>query len=474
MINDILDLSKVEAGKMELQPDMFSVAETMDSIQSTVRDMASQKRLKLQTAVPEDLPDIYADHVKFKQIMYNLLSNAVKFTPEGGTVTVGVGFHDDEFLISVTDTGIGIRSEDQDTIFDEFRQLDSSLSRQYEGTGLGLSLTRKLVELHGGKIWVESEGKDMGSKFSFTLPRGKPDDDADEARLLPETGQSVAGRVVSRAYTEDAEWEADSTGTGLSARTVLVVEDSLEASQLLCIYLNEAGYDTVIAVDGEEAVEMARKIKPFAITLDIMLPKKDGWQVIQELKRFQDTRHIPIIIISIVDDLTFGFSMGAVDYLTKPIDREQLSYALKKLEAQETTPRILVIDDDAKDLRMLEAILHNEGFEVLTTTNGARGVAEAIQEHPDLIILDLLMPGASGFDVVKTLQQHPEAGDIPIIICTVKDLTAADREVLNSKVQSIVYKGEDAKLHLLEAVRRIEQFHVDRASESTSEPKLRD
>jgi signal transduction histidine kinase/CheY-like chemotaxis protein/HAMP domain-containing protein len=443
MINDILDLSKVEAGKMELQPEEFSVTESLDDIQSIVRDMANKKRLRLQIAVPDDLPDIYADQVKFKQIMYNLLSNAVKFTPEGGRITIDANLNDDRFLISVTDTGIGIDPEDHEAIFDEFKQLDSSRSRQYEGTGLGLALTKRLVELHGGKIWVESEGLGMGSKFSFTLPAVKPDVEASlkKAERLPSTIQVPVRPPKS---------------------TILVVEDNPQAAQLLCIYLAEAGYNTVVATDGEEAVKMAREVKPFAITLDIMLPKKDGWQVMQELKNSQDMDDIPVIIVSVVDDQSFGFNMGVLGYLVKPIDKDQLLHALEKLEfaaqVEDAKPCILIIDDNPDDLRFMELTLRNEGFDVLEAPGGAEGVTRAIEEHPDLIVLDLLMPDISGFDVIRSLQEHSEARDIPVIICTVKELTVEDREMLNSKVKSIVQKGEDAKAHLLNAVRKIERF----------------
>ncbi len=439
MINDILDLSKVEAGKMEIQPEEFPLYTAMDDVQSIIKDMANRKQLNLSIAISEDLPDVYADQVKFKQIMYNLLSNAVKFTPEGGNITIDASFDDDQFLISVTDTGIGIDPEDQETIFDEFRQLDSSRTRQHEGTGLGLALTKRLVELHGGKIWVESEGSGMGSKFSFILPARKPE-------------------IESRPST------AQVSGT-LTGKTILVIEDNIQAAQLLCIYLAEAGYNTVVATDGDRAVEMAREVKPFAITLDIMLPKKDGWQVMQELKTLQDTRDIPVIIISVVDDINFGFSMGAMGYLVKPIDRDQLVYALGNLELTAKTKddaiRVLIIDDRTEDLRLMKTILHNEGFDVLLASDGAEGVTRAIKERPDLIILDLLMPGMSGFDVIKSLQEHPEARNIPIIICTVKELTAQDSEILNSQAKAIVQKGEDAKTRLLEAIRKIERFHRD-------------
>ena len=448
MINDILDLSKIEAGKMELQSEEFSMASAMDDVHSIVRDMANKKKLDMQFVIPDDLPDIYADPVKFKQIMYNLLSNAVKFTPESGRITVDVQINnnDDEFEIAVTDTGIGIAPENQEAIFDEFRQLDSSRSRQYEGTGLGLALTKRLVRLHGGRIWVESEGLGMGSKFSFTLPATRP---GVGTRKIPEM-------LASATHTSSEHNHG---------KTILVVEDNPQAAQLLCIYLAEAGYDTVVATDGDEAVEMAREIKPFAITLDIMLPKKDGWQVMQELKGFQDTHDIPVIIISIVDNQSFGFSMGAVGYLVKPIDKDQLTHTLSNLElmsnSEDTVPCILVIDDNPEDLKLIGSILHSEGYGVLETLDGASGVAKAIEDHPDLIVLDLLMPGMSGFDVVKSLQGHPDARKIPIIICTVKELTSEDREILNNNVRSIIQKGEDAKAHLLEAVRKIEKLYPD-------------
>ena len=443
MINDILDLSKVEAGKMELQSEEFSVGGAIDDVQSIIRDMAHKKRLNLQIVVEEELPDIYADLVKFKQIMYNLLSNALKFTPEGGSITIDVNFNGDEFLVSVTDTGIGIEPKEQEAIFDEFKQLDSSRARQYEGTGLGLALTKRLVELHGGRIWVESEGPGLGSKFSFTLPARKPD---------VEARQEVLAKMPSTVQESDYSM----------GKTILVVEDNVQAAQLLCIYLTEAGYNTVVATDGEKAVNMARELKPFAITLDIMLPKKDGWQVMQELKSFQDTRDIPVIIISVIDNQSFGCSMGAVGYLVKPIDKSQLTCTLNKLEfaekAENATPRILIIDDNLDDLKLMETMLHGEGFDVLLASDGVEGVAKAIEEHPDLIVLDLLMPRINGFDVIKSLHERPETRNIPIIICTVKELTAEDKEILNSKVKSIVQKGENAKTRLLESVRKIEQF----------------
>jgi len=446
MINDVLDLSKVEAGKIELQLEEFSVAKAIDDVQSIMRDMANKKRLNLQIVLDENLPDVYADPVKFKQIMYNLLSNAVKFTPERGSITIDADFNGYEFLISVTDTGIGIEPENQEAIFDEFVQMDSSRARQYEGTGLGLALTKRLVLLHGGRIWFESEGPGLGSKFSFTLPARRPD-----VEVSPEVPEKLPSTVQTPDYPK--------------AKTILVVEDNVQAAQLLCIYLTEAGYNTVVAPDGERAVKMVQEVKPFAITLDVMLPKKDGWQVMQELKSCQGMRDIPVIIISIIDDQSLGFSMGAVGYLVKPIGKDQLTYILNKLEfaakSRDATPRILIIDDSTEDLKLMATILRGEGFDVIGASEGAEGVAKAIEEHPDLIVLDLLMPGINGFDVVKSLQEHSATRNIPIIICTVKELTVEEKKRLNSKVKSIVQKGKDARVRLLEAVRTIEQFHLD-------------
>ncbi len=445
MINDILDLSKIEAGRMELQPEEFSIAESIEAIYSIIRDLANKKHLSLKSEIPEDIPNIYADQIKFKQIMYNLLSNAIKFTPEGG-ITTKVEFNDNEFIISVIDTGIGIEPEDQKTIFDEFTQVDSSQSRQYEGTGLGLALTKRIVELHGGRIWVESEGIGKGSKFSFTIPY-----------------QRDTVETIHKLTEEDKVYKpSDNLGTEKyeDKKIILVVEDNPQAAQLLSIYLSESGYDVVVATDGDSAIAKAHEIKPFAITLDIMLPKKDGWQVMQELKSFPDTCDIPIIIISIIDNQSLGFSMGALGYLVKPIDKDQLTGILNNLElasnSKKTAGKILVIDDKEEDIKLVESILRNEGFNILKAEDGAKGFFMAIEERPDLIILDLLMPGMSGFDVMTALQDHPEAKKIPVIISTIKDLTQEDRDRLNNKVRSIVQKGEDARTRLLEAIKNIE------------------
>ncbi len=449
MINDVLDLSKIEAGKMELYCEEFSIPAALDGILSVVRDMVNKKNLSLQINTPDDLPDIYADPVKFKQIMYNLLSNAIKFTPEAGSITIDTFLENDKFLISVTDTGIGISPENQLYLFDEFKQVDSSYARQYEGTGLGLALTKRLVEMHGGNIWLESEiGK--GSKFSLTLP----------ARA-PSTFFSQEKPSVTLEFTEPPEIEPSEHEP---RKTILVAEDNLQAAQLLAIHLIDAGYNVVVARDGEEAVKKAREVKPFAITLDVMLPKKDGWQVLQELKSLAETENIPVIIVSIVDEYDIGFSLGAVGYLVKPIDKKQLLQSLGELDLpakeNEAPLKILVIDDQPEDIKLIETVLSGEGFEISEALNGVEGVDKAVNEKPDLIILDLIMPDMSGFDVVNRIRESTEAMEIPIIICSAKDISSEEREILNGKIQSVVRKGDVAKSELLAAIRRIEETQM--------------
>ncbi|HGJ63922.1 TPA: response regulator, partial [bacterium] len=448
MINDILDLSKVEAGKMEIQPEEFSFGTAINEIYSIVKDMVHKKGLDFHLSIADNLPNAFADQIKFKQIMYNLLSNAIKFTPQGW-IEVNLKYDDDNFIVSVSDTGIGIDRKDHEVIFDEFKQVDSSQSRQFEGTGLGLALTKRLVELHGGKIWVESEGLGKGSKFIFTIPRIYSEDTLHKPIISAESHE-----LMKIKPSQNKE------------KIILIVEDNPHASQLLSIYLNEIGYGTEIVADGDEAIKKALELKPFAITLDIMLPKKDGWQIMQELKGYPETKDIPIIIISIVDDQGFGFSMGAIGYLVKPIDKDQLTSILNKLEIKTQqkngNPVILIIDDNYEDIRLMESILSNEGYIVLHSDNGNDGIKKAIDVKPDLIILDLIMPNVNGFDVVKALKEHFGTKNIPIIISSMKELDAEDRQRLNSKVLSIINKGGDIRTSILEEIRRIEIYQKNR------------
>ena len=440
MINDILDLSKIEAGKMDLQLETFSVKEAVTEVNTIVNALANRKQIQLSLELNQDVW-IEADKIKFKQILYNLLSNAVKFTDERGKVTTKFEVSGSALLGSVTDTGVGISAQDRAKLFQPFTQLDASSTRAHSGTGLGLALTNRLIQLHGGKIWVDS-AIDEGSTFSFTFP-------------LHQQEQQVEVAVPDASTSETA----DASG---NKRTILVAEDNEQAAQLLGIYLTEAGYQVEYATDGEEAIEKAAEIHPFAITLDILLPKKDGWQVLREMKTKPNLQLIPVIIVSVTEERQLAFGLGAVDHLVKPIDKETLLASLQslKLPSRDGAPRILVVDDDPQTVRLLSTVLTNDGYEVLKVYGGSEAIETAISQSPDLIILDMMMPQVDGFQVVRHLTGDPRTCDIPIIICTALDLTDEDRDRLNGQIQSVIQKTGNVKEELLATIKRIERLRT--------------
>ncbi|MFQ5574333.1 MAG: response regulator [Terriglobia bacterium] len=465
LINDILDLSKVEAGKMELRLEEFALGEAISNVESTIRSLAREKNIVLETNVRQDRP-LVADSAKFKQIMYNLLSNAVKFTPKGGKVTVDIDGTDTETRVSVADTGIGICEEDQDKIFKEFQQLDSSYSREYEGTGLGLALTRKFVEMHGGKITVSSE-EGKGSAFVFAIPRvEKPmpapqEDDPPVVASPPERAQEPASVLPESSAGALSHIEPD------AHPLILVVEDDQQASELLKTYLEDGEFKVAQAFDGAEAVRLARQLEPFAITLDIMLPKKDGWEVLHALKSDPKTRNIPVIVVSMIDEYDMGFALGAAEYLVKPVDKATLLGTLAKYgyitRAKHESFTVLVVDDDPKAVDLVTAIIEPEGMGVFKAYGGEQAIEVAVEKHPDLIILDLMMPRVSGFDVIQRIRAHPTAKDIPILILTAKELTNDDRKHLHGEFERIIQKAQFSKEDLLHEIKILERLEPDRA-----------
>jgi signal transduction histidine kinase/DNA-binding response OmpR family regulator len=432
MINDILDLSKIESGKLELRYEEFELGRAIEAVLTTLKGLANKKNLTVETLLHNPAERLVADQIKFKQIMYNLLSNAIKFTPEKGRITIhSRSFKNKkEFVeIAVSDTGIGISPEDYSKIFVEFKQAGTPVSRKNEGTGLGLALTKKLVELHGGRIWFESK-LGVGSTFFFTLP------------ISPLAKLKKEKRKVTPRKVKVPENKA-----------VLVVEDDHETSKLLCVFLNNAGYQTITAFDGEEALQKAREYKPFAITLDVMLPKKDGWEVLKELKEDKEVKDIPVLVVSVIDNKDIGFGLGATDYLCKPANRSEIlsklaSYGLHPL-INNSPAKVLIVDDDPKSVEMFSTLLSPEGYEVLKAYGGKEGVDKAFHYRPDLILLNLLMPQVSGFDVIEKLKTSPETATIPIIVTTAKELTAADKEKLNCHVLLVVKKGTYSKERFL-------------------------
>lgn len=455
LINDILDLSKIEAGKMELNYETFDLEAIISFIRKTMAPLIEKKKQILKIEVAEGIPDIYADPGKIKQLLLNLVGNAIKFTPEGGTITIGAEFKDSCFALSVTDTGIGIKLEDRERIFQEFQQGEASTSREYEGTGLGLTLTRKLTEMHGGILELESEvGK--GSKFTAYIP------------LMFEKRSSLRKEEISPVEESRETKEMPKPSAVQETQPlILVVEDDPKLSRLLSVYLTQAGYRIEAATDGDEAIKKAVELQPFAITLEIMLPKKDGWEVMQELKAMPETRDIPVIIVSMVENQELGFSLGALDYLVKPVTREALLGSIEgysgKTGFTKGAVNILVVDNDSKLLDFLSTILKREGYHVSLATGGEEGLRMAIEQLPDLIIIDLMMPKVSGFDVIRELKKHPDAKEIPILVLTAKDLSKEEKNVLMEDVAKVINKGEVSKDDLVDEVRRIEILHPGRA-----------
>jgi signal transduction histidine kinase/CheY-like chemotaxis protein len=441
LINDILDLSKVEAGHMELDAASFSLPEALENGLTMVRERANRHGIALSLEVDPALDVIEADERKIKQVVFNLLSNAVKFTPDGGRVGITVGLNDGEVRITVWDTGIGIAPEDQRRIFEEFQQVGGIYADKPEGTGLGLALAKQFVELHGGRMWVES-ALDQGSRFTFTLP----------IRITPRS--EVAPMPAKRTAADSAH----------EGPLVLVVEDDPPAAELLRLYLEGAGYRVEGAWDGEEGFDKARKFHPALITLDLLLPKLDGWDLLVRLKGEPETQEIPVVIVSIVEERGKGFALGATDYLVKPVSREELVNALQRvglLRRPRETVTILAIDDDPMALELVDAILSREGFQVRKAYGGEEGVAAARREIPALIILDLLMPEMDGFTAVERLRADPTTATIPIVILTNKHLSPDEKARLNGQISSLARKGEFLRAAFVDLIRGLLQPRID-------------
>ena len=454
LINDILDLSKVEAGKMELDYEDFSVSAALDEAKTLVVPIASRKNIVIDSTVDAKLTTIHADVRKFKQILYNLMSNAIKFTPDGGSVAVDAGRSEDMAQIAVTDTGIGIPAEAVENLFQPFVQADSSTSREYGGTGLGLSIVKRFVELHGGEIQVESE-PGRGSTFTFTIPigdtiealqaAGKPDEETATADAIDKIDKIGMPEII------------EPEGAAGDELLILVVEDDIESNELLTTILTSAGYRVAPAYNGRDALAITKKIRPFAITLDIMMPDMSGWDVLKNLKDDPATSDTPVIVISMLDEKDVGFALGIVDYFVKPVEKSQLITALSNLKEMGgiAAPKILVVDDEPDAVELIASTIEPEGFNVIRAYGGEEGIDQAFREHPDLLVLDLMMPVVSGFDVISKLRANPETEDIPIIICTAKDLTAEDMKQLKSDVISVMHKGTFDKAELIDEINKV-------------------
>jgi len=383
LVSDLLDISRIESGRVQLDLRAIHIREVVMQVVGTLQGKAQSKNIALQVDVSENLPLVWGDSNRVAQILTNLISNAIQYTPPGGRVTISAHPSGDMMEVSVADTGIGISKEDQRKIFDRFFRADDPLVQETPGTGLGLPITASLVQMHGGQIWVESELGE-GSTFTFTLPL-----------------------AVTQAGTPSPPVLAQGA-------PVLVVEDEADIANLIRIHLEREGYPVQIASRGDEALRLAREIQPRLITLDIRLPDMDGFTVLERLKRDPQTANIPVIVVSIVPDREKGLQLGAVDYLGKPIDEEQLMELVRRVLHQKGL--ILVVDDDRDNLSLMREALRRQGFSVQTTGYGKRALQIAREVHPALILLDLKLRDVDGYQVLRNLKSDPRTRHIPVVI----------------------------------------------------------
>ena len=349
-----------------------------------------------------------------RQVILNLVSNAAKFTEKGHIVT-RVEAHPREVEICVSDTGTGIPDDKLEHIFEEFTQVDASTTRKAGGTGLGLAITRRFVELHGGRIWVESQ-IGLGSTFTFTLPLSLPEAEPEPPPdvSLPEPGKKL---VVS-------------------------IDDDPGVITLYRRYLEKRGYQVIGLTDASRAVEEVKRLRPFAITLDVMMPNRDGWAVLAELKTALETSRIPIVVCSIIEDESKGFALGAAEYLVKQITEAELLRALERVDHRSPTQTVLVIDDEPDAVRLVRRMLEaRSGFRVLEASGGALGIASVQADRQDVVLLDLMMPDVDGFSVLENIKTGSLTHNIPVIVITAKELTNEDRARLDGKVTALLKKG---------------------------------
>ncbi len=443
LINSLLDLSKIEAGKLEVSVDSFDLSDLVSEVLTLTRALIDEKNLEVRIELPEKKITLVSDRMKLKQILINLVSNSVKFSEKGGfTVSASMVERElaakdvffkpdmDYVSISVIDTGIGMNNEEMQYIFKAFQQVDGTSTREVGGTGLGLTITKKFVELLEGRIEVKSR-KAKGTTFTITIPRKV----SSEGVLVEKEVQRTLGDHASVK----------------PSKTVLCIDDDPLMLDLLKEYLNDNGYNMIFALNGDEGIKKAREMKPFAITLDVSMPGKDGWDVLTELKSYEDTKNIPVIMLTMMDNINLARSLGAVDFLQKPVDPEVLIKSINSL-VQKDSKSIMVVDDDPEVRDMIKETLEDEDITVNLAENGLKGLAAMEKHSPDLILLDLMMPEMDGFKMINQLKKHKTWSKIPVIVITSKILTREEKSFLNKSVYSIIQKDQKDKDTLLKKI----------------------
>src|SRR5712692_5956926 len=430
LINDILDLSRIEAGRMELAIENVSVETVFGEVLSVMRPLADNKSQTLSQHAEPGL-SVRADLTRFKQVLMNLLGNGIKFTPEGGRIELTANQADGEVRVEVRDTGPGIPPEEQKRIFEAFYRLPES-GKATEGTGLGLAITQRLVELHGGQLCLESQ-PGQGSCFHFSLP-------------------------VAAAVPQARPQKSQLSGQSEEPPRVLVIEDDAVAGQLIQTHLTASGYEVVLCNEPGRAAEMAAELQPDAITLDILM-EPTGWEVLVQLKNDARTARVPIIVVTLVDQPSMGAALGADEYLVKPVERTALLAAVERCLARRGGARpqrpILVVEDDPPTREVITELLTDQGYAVATAADGAEARAQVVASLPELVVLDLLLPKVSGFELLAEWRASPRTADLPVFVLTSKDLTREEEINLRAHVELLLRKEQPWQQTMLSQLRRV-------------------
>jgi adenylate cyclase len=432
LINEVLDLSKIEAGKLDLNVETVKIPRLIDEVVGTARGLAEQNKNRLIVECPPDIAPLLVDSLRLRQILLNLLSNACKFTKDGEVSlhVTPVSVEGRNWVdFAVADTGIGLTPEQMNKLFEEFVQADQTTARNYGGTGLGLAITRKLCRMMGGDVLVTSEiGK--GSTFVARLP------------MAPAIPAAITNQPAS-ALDEPVP----------SGDCVLVIDDDPTARELIANHLRGAGFAVVTAAGGREGLKRAEELHPIAITLDVLMPDIDGWTVLAALRGNPELSNIPVVMATITDDDRKGMTLGAAEFLTKPIDRDRLIALLRPYQANLRRTRVLVVEDDPTQRERIRSWLESQQWQISEAENGRVALDRLADEVPDIILLDLMMPEMDGFQLITELQERPAWRGIPVIVITSLDLTAADRARLNSGVERILLKDSFDPAQLVAIVR---------------------
>lgn len=433
IISDILDLSKIEAGKMDIHLEELDLDSLLKGVLETAAPLAEKNANKLEFDCEKEVGSLYADQTKIRQILLNLLSNACKFT-QNGRVHLRVWRQrergGEELVCAVADSGIGMTVQEVERLFQPFTQADASTTRKYGGTGLGLAISKRFCQMMGGDISVEST-PGAGSVFTMRLPVHHRHDSS-----LDRTN-AIAREQSGHRYA------------------LLAIDDDATARDLVRRFMEREGYSVHTAASGAQGLDLARKIKPDAITLDVLMPEMDGWSVLAELKADPELADIPVVMLTMVDDQQMGYALGASDYMIKPIDRDRLATMLRRYRCADPPCSLLLVEDDEDTRVMMRRMLEREGWLVEEAENGRVALEKAAQKAPELVLLDLMMPEMDGFQFIDAFRRDARWKEVPVIVVTAKELELEEKRRLAVKVDTILQKGAFSRAELLQQVRSL-------------------